>query len=147
MADTTERAILNHLIETCNDGERGFERAAALVESETLKTLFHTMATQRATFSHALLPHAQRLGGPAPADGSIGAGWHRRWMEVKTRMWPHNDHIVLTEVQRGDAVSLRAYVEATRGLLPPSMRELIERQRDEMAKSHECLEALCNVRA
>jgi uncharacterized protein (TIGR02284 family) len=147
MADKTERAILNHLIETCNDAERGFERAAALVETETLKTLFHTMAAERAAFARELVPHAQRLGGPAAAEGTAAAGWHRRWMDVKTRMWPHNDHVVLNEVERGDAVSLRAYVEATNGALPPSMRELIERQRDGVAKSHECLVALCDAPA
>jgi uncharacterized protein (TIGR02284 family) len=142
MADQSERAILNHLIETNNDAERGFERAAALVESETLRVLFQTMASERAMFARELLPHAQRLGGPAPAEGTSAAGWHRRWMDVRTRMWPHDDHVVLTEVERGDSVSLRAYVDATNGALPATMREMIERQRDAMAASHECLVAL-----
>ena len=142
MPYVTDRAILNHLIETCADAEQGFERAAALVESDTLKALFHAMASERAAFVRELTPHAQRLGGPAPAEGTTIAGWHRRWMDLRNRMRPHNDHAVLTEVERGDAASLRAYVEASNGVLPATAREVIERQRDELAKSHECLVAL-----
>jgi hypothetical protein len=54
---------------------------------------------------------------------------------------------VLTEVERGDAASLRAYVEATNGILPDNARAIIERQRNELARSHECLVALCDAPA
>jgi uncharacterized protein (TIGR02284 family) len=147
MAERTEREVLNHLIETCRDAERGFEHAADLVETAVLKTLFQTMAAERAAFARELEPHAERLGGPAAAEGTPVAGWHRRWMDLKSRIRPHDDHTVLTEVERGDAVSLQAYDEAINGVLPVSMRELIEQQRDALTKSHEALVALRNAPA
>jgi uncharacterized protein (TIGR02284 family) len=146
MPHLTDRAILNHLIETCADAKRGFERAATLVETDLLKTLFHTMASERAAFAGELIALAEPSG-PVRADGTAIGGWHRRWMDIKNRLWPHDDHAVLTEVERGDAASLRAYVEATNGVLPADARAIIERQRDELARSHECLVALCDAPA
>jgi uncharacterized protein (TIGR02284 family) len=141
------RRILTHLIETCTDAEQGFEHAAALVESGPLKTLFHTMAAERAAFARELIPHAQRLGESAPEEGTTMAGWHRRWMDVKNRLRPHDDRAVLLEVERGDAATLRAYAEAGNDVLPTSTREVVERQRLELATSHECLVALCDAAA
>jgi len=68
MAQRTERTVLNHLIETCRDAERGFSAAAAHVESSRLKDLFERMATQRARIADVLAPHAQRLGGDSAAE-------------------------------------------------------------------------------
>jgi len=78
MAQQTERAVLNHLIETCRDGQRGFLSAASHVENPALKTLFEQMAKDRGRFADTLTPHAQRLGGESGTDGSSAAALHRR---------------------------------------------------------------------
>ena len=39
MAQKTERSVLNHLIETCRDAERGFRAAADEVKAPELKHL------------------------------------------------------------------------------------------------------------
>jgi len=137
MATLTERTILNHLIETCTDAERGFRTAATLVEDPELKTLFLGIAAERARFASELVPHAQRLGGPSPSDGTTAGTWHRRWMDFKNRLTPHNDRAIVVEAERGDAVSLRAYAEAVNGVLPSSMRDLIEQQLAVIVSSHQ----------
>src|SRR5215203_5496887 len=101
MAVQTEHSVLNHLIETCRDGARGFHLAAEQATSPTLKALFTELARQRTTFSEELLPHAHRLGGEAPADGTRVAALHRGWMDLKQAV-VHTDRAVLTEVRRGD---------------------------------------------
>ena len=60
MAERTERAALNHLIETCKDAERGFRHVATHAADPVVKGLFLDIAAQRARFAAALLPHAQR---------------------------------------------------------------------------------------
>ena len=47
MPDRTERGTLNHLIETCRDGERGFRYAANHVVTADVKELFLEVAGQR----------------------------------------------------------------------------------------------------
>ena len=77
MAERTERSVLNHLIETCRDAERGLLLAAEHVQSRELKRLFYRLAEQRRAFANELLPHAHRLGGASTADGTAAAAVHR----------------------------------------------------------------------
>jgi len=56
----TERGVLNHLIDTCRDGERGFRYAANHVENPAIKALFLDIAAQRGRFADDLTPHARR---------------------------------------------------------------------------------------
>ena len=78
MPDRTERGTLNHLIETCRDGERGFRYAANHVHTADVKELFLEVAGEREQFAAELLPYAQRLGGHEEGEGTIAASLHRR---------------------------------------------------------------------
>jgi uncharacterized protein (TIGR02284 family) len=128
MAQRTERALLNHLIETCRDAERGFTLAAHEVKSPELQRLLFRLAEQRRDFANELLPHAQRLGGASPADGTRVASLHRAWMQMKAHMASNPDRAVLEEAARGERFALAAYDEAVNELIPPDARELVEAQ-------------------
>lgn len=136
MAESNSRTVLNHLIESCTDGEHGFRHAAELVTDPGLKSLFAAMAARRAQFAADLLPHAQRLGGAAAADGTAGATLHRRWMDVRSRLSDRDDRTVLAEVRRGDNVTVLAFKDAISGMLPATVRDLVERQYAEACGSH-----------
>src|SRR3954465_4320077 len=69
----SEHRVLNHLIETCRDGERGFRLASQQVADPGLKALFTELSAQRATFAAQLVPHVQRLGGQPASDGTATA--------------------------------------------------------------------------
>lgn len=128
MAQQTERGVLNHLIEICRDGEKGFQNAANHVTDATLRDLLTSMAAQRKAFAEELLPHAQRLGGASGSDGSGAARLHRGWMTLKGALSGHGDLAIITEAERGEDAALGAYKEALAGVLPPTIRDLVERQ-------------------
>ena len=142
MAEQTPRAVLNYLIETCHDSERGYRAAATLVDGPTLKARLLEMAEERARFAHELVPHAQRLGGDGAADGTTAAAVHRRWMDLKARMSPHHDAVVMEEVLRGDEVTLRTYEAAVQELLPATVRDIVEAQCRKVRQVHDSLESL-----
>jgi uncharacterized protein (TIGR02284 family) len=146
MAQRTERTVLNHLIETCRDGERGFLSAAAHVESPKLKALFEEMASQRARIAADLAPHAQRLGGDPATDGTSGAALHRGWIDIKSRLRRHDDNAILVEVERGDAITLHAFQDALEGMLPPDSRTVVERLYAELRQAHAAIAAVDRVR-
>ena len=77
MTDHSEHAVLNRLIVSCRDGERGFRLAADKVKNAQLRQLFRDLAAQRALFAEELLPHAQRMGGDAPQEGSVLGALHQ----------------------------------------------------------------------
>jgi uncharacterized protein (TIGR02284 family) len=146
MAQRTERAVLNHLIETCRDAERGFLTSATHVESPTLRALFERMASQRARIATDLAPHAQRLGGDPAAEGTAGAALHRGWIDIKSRLRRHDDNAIINEVERGDSLTLHAFQDALEGMLPPDSRPVIERLYAELREAHAEIASVDRVR-
>jgi uncharacterized protein (TIGR02284 family) len=136
MTESDPRTILNSLIETCKDGERGLRHAAELVKSPALKSFFTDTASQRAQFAAELLPHAQRLGGAGTADGTAGARLHRKWMNVRSALSRHDDRAVTFEAERGDSITVLAFKSAVEGALPATVRDLVERGYDDVRASH-----------
>ena len=141
MAQRTERAVLNHLIETCTDAARGFRSAADHVTDPALKTVFTDIATQREQFATVLRPHAQRLGGPAAIDGTTAAAVHRGWIEFVAKL-RHDDRAIVAEAARGDSVTMHVFEDAIQGLLPPDAREIVERQYLSVSTAHSRVAAL-----
>jgi uncharacterized protein (TIGR02284 family) len=136
MAERMARAIVNGLIETCRDGAHGFRTAAGLVKDPSAEALLVELADKRGALAAALEPHAERLGGRAAAEGTATAAVHRGWMDLKSVLTAGDDQAVLTEVRRGDAVTLRLFEKALAGLLPPSLRDVVEEQEREIRGDH-----------
>ena len=130
MAERTERSALNTLIVTCKDAARGFTWAADHLRNVKLKALFSELATMHMQYAEALIPHAQRLGGAAEAEGSMMATLHRAWMSLKDRVSGDHDHdhTIVLEAERGQREALAVYAEALNGMLPPEIVDLIEAQ-------------------
>jgi uncharacterized protein (TIGR02284 family) len=145
MADRTERWVLNHLIETCKDGERGFRYAANHVQDPNVKALFLDIASQREGFASDLLPHAQRLGGPSDTDGTAAAALHRGWITIKDALTGHDERAVIVEAERGEGAAVAVYRDAIEGILPPTVRDLVERQYGDVVHSHERIRAFLNL--
>ena len=136
MPEHNERWVLNRIIAICRDGERGFRYAANHVRNPTFKATFLEIASQREQFASNILPHAQRLGGATEPDGSLGGALHRGWMTIKDAVGGHDDTAIVREAERGERIALGAYEDALDGLLPPSVRDLIESQCADVRHSH-----------
>jgi uncharacterized protein (TIGR02284 family) len=142
MAERTERDVLHHLIEVCEDGERGFRAAADHVSDPGLKSLFTELSEERAQFAADLVPHLQRLGGRTDLDGTSAGALHRGWIGLKSLVPGHHDHTIVTEAERGEHAALGAYEEALNGMLPPTVTSLVEGQRDAMQKANERIRSI-----
>lgn len=136
MAERNEREVLHHLIEICKDGERGFRTAAEQVDAPVLKSLFADLAAQRRLFAAELAPHVQRLGGLADG-GTNGGTLHRGWMVLRGFGPGDHDHAIVTEAERGEHAALHAYNDALNGMLPPTVTDLVEEQRDAIRIANE----------
>ena len=136
MAERTEREVLEHLVEICRDGERGFQAAAEYVDTPLLKGLFTELAGQRQTFVRDLEPHLNRLGGNAFSSGTRAGAVHRGWMNVKAHVPGHHDQSIVAEAERGEHAAIKAYDEALNGMLPPTVIDIVEAQREAMRSTH-----------
>ena len=136
MAERSEREVLHHLIDICRDGERGYRAAADHVADPKLKTLFSELAAERKRFADELTPHLHRLGGQAD-EGSNAAALHRGWIGLRGLVPGTHSHALISEAGRGEHAALDAYEDALHGMLPPTVTDLVETQRDAIGKATE----------
>ena len=127
-AERTELGVLNHLLETCRDGERGFRFAAEHATDPEVREIFTTLALQRASFAEELAPHVRRLGGQANTSGTTAGAIHRGWMNLKDALSNHSDDVLLAEAERGERAAIDTYAGALDGMLPPTVMDIVERQ-------------------
>lgn len=145
-SDTNNEAVsvMNELIETCRDGEKGFTAAAERADSADLKQLFSTLATQRKAFTHELEVQVERIGG-TPADmGHAAAVAHRGWMAVKAAVSTDDDQSILDECERGEDYAKKAYADALGKSLPSDLMPLVKRQADDVRAAHDKVRDLRN---
>jgi uncharacterized protein (TIGR02284 family) len=150
MAERTELTVLSHLLETCRDGEQGFRFAAQHAVDGDVRDLFTTLADERARFAEELVPHVHRLGGQAVEAGTTAGAIHRGWMTLKATVTGHHDTGLVAEAERGERHAIQAYAEALRGMLPPTVSDLVEKQQIALREAYARIIAIdraLNVRA
>jgi uncharacterized protein (TIGR02284 family) len=128
MANHDERWVLNHLIEICRDEELALRYAADHVKDPSVKTLLVELASQRAQFAADLSPHAARFGGGQATDGTTRGALHRGWMAMKAALIGSGDKEMIAEAEHGEDLALATYETALDDMLPPTARDLVERQ-------------------
>jgi uncharacterized protein (TIGR02284 family) len=135
-------ATLNHLIETCKDGQQGFQTAADGVKNSELKMLFHRYSQQRGRFVAELQQEVSRHGGDPAQSGSVAASLHHGWVNIVSAVTGRDESAIIEEALRGEDSALKAYSEALRGELPADIRPLVERHADEIRQAHDHIHAL-----
>lgn len=136
---TPEEVIstLNNLIETCRDGQNGFQTAAEGVASSSLKTAFTQYAAQRGQFVNELQNQVSELGGTPETEGSVAGSLHRGWINLKSAITGKDEQNILAECERGEDSAKKNYQEALEEDLPIDVRSLINRQYQDIVHAHD----------
>ena len=136
MTDDVE-TVLNDLIETSIDGEKGFLKAAEDAHDAELKSLF-TQCAQRCRQGAAELQSQVRAQGADPENsGSVAGSLHRGWVGVREALSERDDRAILEECERGEDVAKAAYRKALGKDLPPNIRATVERQYQGVIANHD----------
>ena len=135
-------STLNGLIETCRDGQNGFQTAAEGITNSELKTLFHGYSQQRAQFVGELQTEVRRLGGDPENMGSVAATLHRGWINIKSAVTGKDESAIIAECERGEDSAVSAYRDALDEDLPANIRTIIDRQYADIKQAHDRIRAL-----
>ncbi|AKT42128.1 PA2169 family four-helix-bundle protein [Chondromyces crocatus] len=138
--------ILNDLVETLKDGEKGFSVAAEDTKDATLKTLFSTYSQERAACARELQSLVTSLGGAPEQGGSVAGAAHRGWINLKAAVTGRDDAAILSECERGEDYAKSDYKKALDKTLPQEIRMVVERQYSAILKSHDRVKALRDQR-
>lgn len=123
--------VLNELLERNYDAEKGYKKAAEDIENSLLKDFFRDYSGQRYNFGHELKDEIRKLGGEPDKGSSVKSDIHRAWIDVKSILTGKDTEAVVQECIRGEQKALEDYEDALRRPdLPPTSREVVQRQHD-----------------
>jgi uncharacterized protein (TIGR02284 family) len=134
--------VLNTLIETCNDGERGFRHVAEHAKSPDLRTLFTDRANECRQACADLRAQVVQLGGEPETGGSASGALHRGWTSLVGSVSGWSDKQLLEACERGEDSAMTRYRDALDEALPDNVRMLIERQYEGVKRNHAQVRAL-----
>jgi uncharacterized protein (TIGR02284 family) len=145
-ADSTRSiiAVLNELIETSRDGEKGFALAAQDSKDPALTTLFREGEQSCRTAVAELQEQVRMLGGNPEDEGSMKAAVHRGWVSLKSAATSRDSKAILEECERGEDYAKAKYADAMKQDLPDAVRVVVERQYQGAVANHDRVRDLRN---
>ena len=134
--------VLKDLVETCFDGEYGFQACADQAKREDLKTLFRQRAADCRRGAQELAEQVHALGGKVSEGGSAMGAVERGWVAVRTTLSSYDDKAVLEECERGEDNALARYRKALQKPLPANIKLIVERQLQGVQRNHDQIQML-----
>jgi len=135
-------SVLNDLIETSEDGIRGFQTASEAVSNTTAKALFASRLPNIQRGSSELKAEVRRLGGDPEKRGTVAGDFHRAWINLKSAVTGKNEEAIVMECERGEEHAAHVYEEALQKDLPLDTRAIVERQYRGVVENLERVRAL-----
>jgi uncharacterized protein (TIGR02284 family) len=136
---------LNDLIETCEDGMKGFRTAADSVKSPEARTFFNDRIRLIERGEQELKDEVRRLGGDPENRGSVSGALHRGWINIKSAITGKDDAAILAEAERGEDAAVKNYENALKKDLPPDVRRMVQRQYEGVVQNRDRVRTLKNI--
>lgn len=145
MADNDVNGVLEDLIQTLEDGKKGFTETAEKLANADRGDLAAPMleyASQRAEFSSELRSLATTQGIRIEESGSIAGGLHRGWMSLKDALSSDEAEAVLKAAETGEDHAKREFEKALDADLPEDVRVVVARQASAVTAAHDAVRTL-----
>ena len=139
-------SVLDDLIQTLRDGEKGFKQAAEAVRDAQLKSLFTEYSQQRSRFAADLQSQVRNLGNEPETNSSATGALHRGWINLKSVITGGDDHAILAECERGEDSAVEEYKKALDDDLSQPLCELVSRQFTDIKAAHDRIRNLRDTR-
>jgi uncharacterized protein (TIGR02284 family) len=115
MNSSNDIEVLNSLIEVTIDSADGYRRAADDAHNSVFQQIFYARADERDELVEELQAQVRRLGGEPVDDGSLAAGAHRLFVDLRDKISAKDDFGVIAEVERGEDHIKERYEMALQG--------------------------------
>jgi uncharacterized protein (TIGR02284 family) len=147
MDENNPISVVENLIETCKDGQKGYQDAAQHVKRPDLKSYFNEQSLERGRFAQELHTVLSTLGKPEKkVSGSVTGALHRAWIDAKVGLGG-GDKTILESLEAGEDNAKEAYQKALSGTLPTNLIEIIRRQAAKVQQAHDKVRTLRDTAA
>lgn len=150
MSTSIDAKVTKQLIETLEDGRRGFTDAAdklAETDRADIAPRFREFAAQRATFASELESMAAAYGDDIDVSGTVAGTVHRGWMALKDALAGTDPNGVLDAAEQGEDHAVNEYRTALDEDISPGLRSTVQRQFDAVLATHDQVKGLRNITA
>jgi uncharacterized protein (TIGR02284 family) len=135
-------SVVENLIETCKDGQKGYQDAAQHAKRADLKSFLSEQSAERGRFAQELQIELSKLGKPdKKVSGSVGGAMRRAWLDTKANLGG-GDKTILESVEAGEDTSKDTYRKALSGALPTSLMEIVRKQATSVQRAHDKVKML-----
>jgi uncharacterized protein (TIGR02284 family) len=142
MDENNPISVVENLIETCKDGQKGYQDAAAHAKRSDLKTYFNEQSLERARFAGELEAELIRMGKPdKKVSGSASGTLRRAWIDTRVSLGG-GDKTILESVEAAEDDAKESYQKALSGSLPGNLAEIIRRQAVSVQTAHDKVKSL-----
>ncbi|HBY70238.1 MAG: hypothetical protein CMC07_00490 [Flavobacteriaceae bacterium] len=122
---------INDLLEKNYDAEKGYKKAAEIVDNNKLQQFFKEQAQNRYDFGHKLKSEIKNFGENPDKGGSTTGDLHRTWMDIKSTFTSNDEEAILKEVEKGEQAAVEEYNEVINDTtLPPTTKDILTEQRN-----------------
>ncbi|MCR5889826.1 PA2169 family four-helix-bundle protein [Hymenobacter sp. J193] len=137
------QALVNELIETLKDGQKGYAEAMTDVEDTQLKDTFKKYAAQRSEFITELEDQMFKLNLKPDEESSVTGTVHRAWINLKGALTSKDNKSILNECERGEDYAVKAYQTALKAQdLPGQLKTVVEKQYQGVQAAHDEIRTL-----
>ncbi|KQM63490.1 hypothetical protein ASE75_12755 [Sphingomonas sp. Leaf17] len=131
-------STLNGLIETTLDSVDGYTEAAKDAENARFVGLFNDRAAERRQVATTLQQEVRSLGGTPDDDGTVLAGAHRIFLNLKAAVTGRDDKAIVNEVERGEDHIKAKFEKALADTdLTPATRQAIQDAYTSVKQGHD----------
>jgi uncharacterized protein (TIGR02284 family) len=138
MSDRLEHVeeSLRTVIETLNDGHKGFSESGKHIQDTSIKTFFLEESKVRTQFATELQDQLYHLGvKKVDEDGTPAGALHRAWAGMKATLGG-GDHTLLVTAEQGEDEAKEAYQRALGAHLPAAVDALLRKQQQHIIQAH-----------
>lgn len=144
MDQNNPTSVLEELIQTCKDGQKGYQEGASKVKRSDLRTFFNEQSQERGRFAAELEAELSRIGDKdkdKKLAGSTLGTLHRAWIDTKVSLGG-GDKTILEWMEQGEDRAKDAYEKAAGASLPTGIGEIVRRQAVSVHKAHDKVKQL-----
>lgn len=130
-------AGIQKLIRYNIDSANGFEEAASEIKTDSIASLFRTLAADRHKLGAELQTFVE-FNGEEPVDsGSALAAVHRTWIGIRSKLSGGDAYPILCEAEKGEDYIKGAYEDVLKDTAGSAMNDVLTRQYAEVKKGHD----------
>ena len=140
MQTTEVSRVIEDLVETLEDGKKGFAEAAERLADAgriDLADKFREYSSQREQFSAELREVSASRGDFVEETGSVGGTVHRAWINFKDAVSMESAEAILGAAETGEDHAVNEYNDALEQDLTSDVRTVVARQAQAIQAAHD----------